>query len=284
MAGLKLSIPGRFTDSTLPVLRDDAILAAGSLFLAEPAHPVKPWPSGVPVKGAAVPNIAKPSDLLGAGNHDGIYQVLGTPTATERFERTRKGGLHGMISAAGAGSAVMVQLPDSVMAYMEEKTPSNDFYLSVWGRITRPGTTTTARAYSSIARYNNGVSGFLLAQTPNNNRPSSGLQAGTRVENPNSNGPMYQSIGGKSNEKIVADIYQGGSRAVATWGSVNPWNAGGGAAGLMSWVFYRVYLEDLTVSKRTWAEVDALDYSLYSRHVLTTGGRYYGDTNATPSN
>lgn len=42
-------------------------------------------------------------------------------------------------------------------------------------------------------------------------------------------------------------------------------------------VLYRWYLEDLTVSGRTYAEVLAADYALYQQ-AFGVGGRYYGDT------
>jgi len=48
-------------------------------------------------------------------------------------------------------------------------------------------------------------------------------------------------------------------------------------------IVYRVYVEDLTVSGRTYAQLDALDFAAYTREVLTTGGRYYGDTFTDPT-
>lgn len=45
----------------------------------------------------------------------------------------------------------------------------------------------------------------------------------------------------------------------------------------------RAYVEDLTVSGRTYAEVDAIDHALYTKEVLTPGSRYYGDTFTDPA-
>lgn len=50
-----------------------------------------------------------------------------------------------------------------------------------------------------------------------------------------------------------------------------------------SHIVYRFYLEDLTVSGRSHATVDALSYAEYTKHVLTVGGRYYGDTFTDPA-
>jgi hypothetical protein len=69
--------------------------------------------------------------------------------------------------------------------------------------------------------------------------------------------------------------------SVGNGGSINA--SGTAKESAPSVVFYRTYLEDLTVSGRTYAEVDALDVALYTKHVLTTGGRYYGDTYTDPA-
>ena len=45
-----------------------------------------------------------------------------------------------------------------------------------------------------------------------------------------------------------------------------------------SFAFYRCYVEDLTVSGRTFAEVADLDQQLYTKEVLTAGGRYHNDS------
>lgn len=50
-----------------------------------------------------------------------------------------------------------------------------------------------------------------------------------------------------------------------------------------SWVLYRCYLEDLTISGRTYAEVDAIDHALYTAEVLDPGGRYHADTFTDPA-
>jgi hypothetical protein len=49
---------------------------------------------------------------------------------------------------------------------------------------------------------------------------------------------------------------------------------------LQSWAFYRAYIEDLTLSGRTWAEVNAIDYALYQA-AFGTDGRFEGDTTFT---
>jgi len=43
-------------------------------------------------------------------------------------------------------------------------------------------------------------------------------------------------------------------------------------------VLYRLYIEDLTVSGRSYADVDALDLLGYQQQVLSPEGRYSADT------
>lgn len=44
-----------------------------------------------------------------------------------------------------------------------------------------------------------------------------------------------------------------------------------------SYILYRMYLEDLTVSGRTYAQVDAIDYAMWQT-AFSAGGKFYGDT------
>ncbi|MCB4842518.1 hypothetical protein LHV18_18025, partial [Providencia rettgeri] len=52
---------------------------------------------------------------------------------------------------------------------------------------------------------------------------------------------------------------------------------------LPAWIFYRAYIEDLTVSGRTWDEVNAIDKAMYEKEVISVGGRYFGDTFTAPA-
>ncbi|MCF6764112.1 hypothetical protein, partial [Pseudomonas fragi] len=47
-------------------------------------------------------------------------------------------------------------------------------------------------------------------------------------------------------------------------------------------IIYRAYGEDLTVSGRNYAEVEALDYALFLE-AFAPGGKFYGDTFTSPS-
>ncbi len=61
-------------------------------------------------------------------------------------------------------------------------------------------------------------------------------------------------------------------------------SAGADAAynGHSSRVYYRFYLEDLTISGRTYAQVEALDKAVFDA-AFAAGGRYNGDTWTSPT-
>jgi hypothetical protein len=65
---------------------------------------------------------------------------------------------------------------------------------------------------------------------------------------------------------------------LAMWGALNAYStAMGGSTAAPSFILYRFYLEDLTVSGRSYAEVDAIDYALWQTD-FGAGGRFAGDT------
>lgn len=54
------------------------------------------------------------------------------------------------------------------------------------------------------------------------------------------------------------------------------------SAGAPSFALYRLYIEDMTVSGRDYAEVEAIDLAAYTRE-FAAGGKFYGDTFTTPA-
>lgn len=224
-------------------------------------------------------------------------------------------------SAYTSGDVYMsLMLPTALLDYIVANSGNNtghDWYTSVWGRITRatlPGTidgtyingVTASRAdvLMAILRSASGTpTGMVeMATGTGQNYPSSSRLIGGVIEggggsyNPSPTqgasaavatlaptGPYFQAVAGKTNETMVAANYTNG-RKTLMWHGVasdsytvdsnllNRWK---------SWVWYRTYIEDLTVSGRSWSTVEALDKALYDQHVKTAGGRYYGDTTPT---
>lgn len=298
--GLKNVLSGvHFTDPTLPKVRDEQLLTAGSLFLFDPTHSLRPI-TGALADSLVVPNVAYQEALavLGTGTQasvDGALKVdAGFTTARGKLERSAKGGIHGICSQTqftGASQGAGIELPVALRSYMR-LNPTHVFYLSVWERVTRPALALAAGVNPAIAP---GTAGLASGSSATNNRfvlmQTSGASLGSGgthdVPLPGREAPGLGAVG--TGYRAGAGPFVGVAPTtdanmmgyVASWGQ---W----GRSGLdtfpssypahSSRVFYRGYVEDLTVSGRTFAQVDALDFARYTADVTTAGGRYYNDT------
>jgi len=273
----KIKLPGTFTDAeSLAVRRDDPILpASGALMLVD----MSTLPSsGVP---ATYTNIAakQAATLLGEPVEDmhmaGSYQ--GTPNPSIfAMERSGKGGLHGIASAIMTPFTTTlgfaVDLPAAMLAYLFANI-GDTIYTSLWSTTTRAGSNAASQfeighnSTNYLAYYNrsgvspvssdrSGVPGQAIAtvNTPYVRTMGVSVAQGTPVE-----------------ATSVARLNFGSTGKV----EVDPWNPG-------CWVFYRLYMENLTESGRSVAAVRAIDFRLFSE-AFATGGRFHGDTWTNPT-
>lgn len=279
--GLQLTIPGA-NFAALPVLRNDPVLSPGSLFMLDPTHGAGAWPAGVPANAALMPNIALKEALAlipgkTAAQLSGPVVNNGSLAGTKgKMERSGKGGMHGIVSPTNAltrSDAFTVQFPADIKAYMKANV-NNRFYLSAWERVTRlPG---VGSAFSILSA--NGTFGIGLTTSGSTHFGGTILNATVA----NVTGNRFVNVEAKPAATLATDPDTSPDNHLA----YNIGNRGGDAASYGktgSRILYRVYLEDLTVSGRTFAEVKALDQAEYTKHVLTAGGRYYGDTFTDPA-
>ncbi|UIW10306.1 hypothetical protein [Flyfo siphovirus Tbat2_3] len=293
--GLMIRSNVKITDVNAPMIKVyDKILTRGSLALFDTANPMGGWGSGVPADGASIENLAldfiKPliSVSSEAAYHGIISHGAGLTTAKARFERTACGGLHGIVSQSqsiNAGEGFALSIPAGAKRYIVEN-PNNSYFISVWKRQTRSirGLTDGERkpAFMSIASYPGVDSNYLAVFSKN------GLNMANRIG--------YRGTGADSD--LVVN-WQGVFNCAGTGlmgtppeltGDVNgyatafarPLNGNSTITGHPSFVFYRFYMEDLTVSGRTYAEVDALDQEMFSEAFDGITGRYRGDTFSSP--
>lgn len=261
----------------------DPIASAGSLMLVDPAHPVTPWAPGVPASGDFVPNLfaAQVEALIGppsAGSHGGALSYAGLTGAGGLIERTTKGGLHAAISQTNdvIGNHCSITVPNSgLWTYI--RNSGHRIYYSLWARRTRAATAVGSTVIGNLAAGTRFIGGFT---------PEATLSADTgALARPASNavGPTFRNVGAISTLAGDTEPAHAGNRSAFTVGNFASANRADGRRGLGgSAVFYRLYIEDLTVSGRSYARVDALDYALYQREVLTAGGRYSGDSFTPP--
>lgn len=290
--GKKIVLTGnKLTDTSAPILSDiDAIMpTAGALLLLDPVHPAGSWASGVPAANARVPNLAftQAKALIPAGTTDTLAPqiILGTSWATDvaannaRAERTAKGGLSISSSRANIGNAnrsFQIQYQGGLVRDYLYTNRAHSFFFAYWGRVVRP-----------MIAFDTG--GDLAASSDGSNRIWGAYfrpAAGSGMMYPTTNGGFsVEGHGpGVADTPFYGDVGGGDGSAYAATAVASPFQRANGAGGANNWgkmadlIFYGAYLEDLTVSGRSYATVSALVKAKYTRDVKTSGGKYFGDT------
>lgn len=271
-----------FTDPAAPVLAEiDAIESAGSLVLLDWAHPASTLAiDALPAHGATPQNILLDlgTALLGSApamTFDGNAASFGSGKGL--LERSAKGGIHGILSPtlADGASRYRVLAGTNIEQYFLNN-PTHSFFFSVWGRITKaaaPSTSGHEGPRFEIVRTTTPASNYLaiLSETLGTRTASAVGPALLNTAKSSWTGTIPAST---TEEEAVLMTAAGGS-------NLNYTDTQRRAQG--AFIHYRTYIEDMTVSGRTYAQVDAIDYALYTREVLTAGGRYYGDTYTDPA-
>lgn len=283
--GATLNIPGSLIGEEIPEPSASGLLdgvTAGPLLLIEPAwwEPV----AGIPATGAVLPNLAEELAATTIGGAVGDVTVangVGGASTKSRIQRTTKGGIHEINSHVGQGSPYElfdIISPIAIRDYLAANN-THDLYVSSWWAETRAGTGANA-AHLWGVRLN--FSGSLVT----GRWATVGSLNSAGHATPGS--AEARRLGANLQRSGAADSYKFFTAVGASESPSTPFNPispvlrfGAGQAGdvniLPSRVFYRGYIEDLTVSGRTYAQVEAIDYAEYTTEVLTAGGRYYGD-------
>lgn len=282
MAGLKLVLPTSFTDKSLPVLREDPILPAnGALLLADASTNTA---TSVPSKlknlaGAQAATLLKTTDdsVL-----DFEYARLGSFTNDQvATYRTPKKGIQGIVSrekplASGAGLAY--QIPRAILDHLVDN-PKRSYFYSVWSRPvnvqTPPQNGPIGVGHRESTSYHMFV--YKMGILPNTSPVKKSIP-----------GPMTNSPGVPRLDSLVVNTFTTGTSDPANppakadmvgnvgWGRTNLMNSFAATTDF-SFVFYRVYIEDLTASGRSFETVSAIDEQLYTA-AFAPGGKFAGDT------
>lgn len=299
--GRVLIIPGlKFNNPDAPKLVGvDVIESEGSLLLIDPTHPSGGWPGGVGPSGSTVRNVLwkKAQAVYGAGSEASLVPTLnyaGMSGVTGLLERSLKGGLHALVSQApglvSANNTPYARIDiDLEMRKWLFQHPTNKLYVSVWGQVTR--TYKSGPVDESFTR-DAATSVVVVATGSGNQRVALGQRSavqnelGKLMNDEKTIGPVFMNAASSawttnpaSESAIYTDLLGIGNTGVNNTYSNGPTTS---KTRWPSWVIYRVYVEDLTVSGRTYQQVHDIDYALYKKHVLTEGGRYYGDTYTDP--
>lgn len=265
----------------LPVINSvDPLESPGTLLLLDMTHPLAAIPTRVPGHDTTLPNLfAKQAAALGIEASGVLVQSIYQRSADGAVERSSRGGIHVVQneSQTAVREGFQLRLPTALVDYFKSN-PNHEFYVSQWGKTTKPETA----AQHSVA----GMSGTAAK--------SFAFTLGDGVSAPVGTGPVvlgYRQAVEAAGQPTFRNAGVTNLHTDFTEANINPASAalfevgnylvpnqGPGKAGLHgAQIFYRGYIEDLTVSGRSYAEVDALDMAEYSRQVLTPGGRYYAD-------
>lgn len=271
-----------FTDSSLPVLYDDPLISNGTLVLVDFGHS-KGKLTSVPPNGALLPNIAESVSATLVGSSAVSPNVVRAYTEGAMLpEITAKGGLQVIKSKINDlnNSRFTVRIPTAVKDYLLLHK-DNSYYFSVWQRITRtfddasvPLMALAEAAYSNIFLLNLGANGNLLGVNTNVIGASSSLNPTTAVGVAKQQLAVSKATGALGNMAYTDLFIFGGCPSA---GVMNAALHKGG-----SQILYRVYLEDLTVSGRTYAAVKAQDDALFQA-AFGAGGKFADDIFTDPS-
>jgi len=306
IVGVKTVVPA-FTNSALPRLPDHPLLAEGSLALIEPGNQISPL-VGVSSSGSALYNVAwkQAKRTIGSGDSTTLAASWETGSALTSsigvIERSSKGGIHVIMSqgaSPGTGRGCGIRPPLPIADYIANN-PSHLFYASTWFRMTKFGENSSQ------------VAGYALSSSPSQTTPNLMLSIGPAATYPSTANRLYYRRSRNSDWRpsqdsavtppyaesmfcnVLVNGYSGtpsltGSAAQAQMamfaaGQFGPFSGThtvGATYGFSSRLLWLSYIEDLTVSGRSYAQVDALDYGLYTA-ALASGGAYYNDTYTTP--
>lgn len=300
--GRFITLPGVNPPADRPLVNKlDPILpdTGGALMLVDLAHPSEPFVSDLSVSGVAVPNIARAQALAVIGQTDSAKvtpqtrgSLSGVSGGKGILQRTAKGGIHFSPSPtlADANTGIQIYMDPSAAASADLlnflRTTTHELYMSAWTRTTRvaPQVSNNNPDIASLTGPSNARKIVLSAwgyNSPLNVGRAPSMKSGSGSPDL---GPHHYSS--------FASAWDGTAPSTAGLTYFSPFVAGAYAVygytdtfrrareGL---IFYRFYCEDLTVSGRTYAQVDALDNEMFTREVLTAGGRYYDDTFTDPA-
>lgn len=254
----------QFTNPKFPIIRDDKSLNAGSLFMLDPSHTLSQL-AGVPVDSQPLYNLAwkEAKGLIGSGDSDTLRGTFRNSLGVHgRFERTAKGGLHGIVSQVTKTSQnAKIQLPAAVGNYLTTK-PARQYATFLWGSLTR-------------LRKVEDVREVLISVSPNplqNNLINGWFNNVTGSQRLSFNRPTGW-VGTPDGASFLSCVPAWGGADAYT--HVNQLNSS-------SLIIYRVHIIDVLASGKTFAQLDAEDAAMHAQ-MFGVGGKFYGDTFTSPA-
>lgn len=270
-------------DTLDPLLPD-----RGALALIDPTHPASPWAAGLPADNSSVPNIAADQLAEATGGRVDLPSMKGRYVKGSAWDnavhgsiaRSARGGVHGQPSQTSAYKPEAfraMELPEAALAHIVANQ-GHSYYFSQWMRITK----TEGAGYPvyGFIGHNHSAAGPRVLSWQSSSQPTTGAPEYLGHYNDSTATP-----GEKFRYLAVSRVSGTGALTPAAtlgrfgWGRLSPSLTNPEVTqGFPSYIIYRQYLEDLTLSGRSFSEVAAADREMYNNEVLAAGGRYYGDS------
>ncbi|MBU2960482.1 hypothetical protein KO516_06570 [Citreicella sp. C3M06] len=250
------------TDTSAPIIGNDARLTPGSLILTDFTHSMTA--SGVPGDGGTIANIAweEAAALLGSGSQSSLASTFintfpGAPYGA--FQRTANGALFGAVSTTDQGGyAARIEGAAAIMAYLAANT-TREMACFIWADVERVSSSTGNLYTTGIG---NGA-GFSTSRLM-----IGGLENSLGTERKAISASGWS--GSPNANASLNAIYE------AAWGNIPPYNSLNSNVG-QSFILYQYHLIDVAASGKTFAELDAADEAAYAAF-FAEGGRGYGDS------
>ena len=303
---LILTVDSVFNNPDAPYIseHDPIESRTGSLFLWDAAR--SPL-SAAPVHDTVIPNLLDSFDQATGNNF--IFKratptSVGTSTVeqTEEYvkrELTAKGGLHFIASQASTVDRsgihqYRVEANAALHTKMTGKIQTNaaNLYVSVWMNGTRYVTKADGMAgVISMLSINTSSGCFSMQQ---NNTKVEALAGNTVLNGQSKLGLTFKQSEIVNNPNYYQWLSRGYQTSVPTSaqsmrigaGIIGPWSGTIASNQALNaspcFVLYRIYIEDLDLSGRTYEQVKAIDEAEFAK-AFAAGGKFYGDAWNDPS-
>lgn len=275
--GIATIVPNVVFPTSLPKMpRIDALESLGSLLLIDPGHSAEPWAAGVPSSGSAVPNLVRSiADTV-------LGQTTSSPVLTRSsssgkglVERTARGGLHvaqNETATSYGDASATISFPAVIASYIS-RYYNHDYFVSAWIRNTRAGAAfqdaNSVVQLQSATQYGLALSSGSARYSSKNRMISYSANSGNHRVNALVD-EIPESWGQTFFRASAAALGNAMGASTSDYGEVG------------SYILYRIYVEDLTVSGRSYEHMETLDAKMHAQ-AFGTGGRYAGDTFTSPT-
>lgn len=230
-------------------------------------------------------SLAKSIPALSAGTETTLGCTLtGNDASKIGLELTTKNGLHGIaLSTSATANGTRRIVPNSLLATYLNQNVNHRFFVGLSHRVTKPVSAGSGHASYSGATKNDTMCLWAFDSRADVLPPSGDTHQknSDKSGNDTSVNLVYRAV-------EVQGIYSTFGDFTPDFNQISFWKVGdntvwevGSSGRNPSHIFYDFYLEDLTVSGRSFAEVNAI---FKARHIQnhSAGGKYFGDTWTTP--